>query len=289
MDKKRINNVKKMTKSMKNTKYINIFETTVIDESLPSLGTVCQPALNCSDVITSFNGIPARSNGLDNCGADACNTPSGSPPGTYGQEYLCTELVDRYYNQVYNITTTNWRVMANDYCSDHPQGVYVAAVGPEVPQEGDIYVKSSGSEGHVAIVTGYRPYYGQYGPVVHVMEQNANISGTNIYPVFYPHEGCFLTANYTHSCNYIEPNNPNCGMITATTSDDDTVISTKSSGSNNTNISTNILIGVILAGAMLIVITAFGIYRMLYTQKSKRSETKTNIDETSVDNPITNL
>ena len=84
-----------MTKSMKNTKYINIFETTVIDESLPSLGTVCQPALNCSDVITSFNGIPARSNGLDNCGADAYNTPSDSPPGTYGQEYLCTELVDR--------------------------------------------------------------------------------------------------------------------------------------------------------------------------------------------------
>ena len=98
-----------------------------------------------------------------------------------------------------------------------------------------------------------------------------------------------MTANYTHSCNYIEPNNPNCGIISATTSDDDIVISTKSSDSNNMNISTNILIGVIVSGTMLIVITAFGIYRMLYTQKSKRSETKTNIDETGVDNPITNL
>lgn len=181
----------------------------------PSEATVCSPALPCGATMTTFNGIAAYSNGVDQCTQYACNTPPNTKPGTYGQEYVCTELVDRYYNQTYHIPVTNWKVVANQYCTDHPQGVYVAAIPAQEPQPGDIWVKSAGTEGHVAIVMEYLGNYETIGPAVYVIEQNANITGTGIYPVFSPHVGCFLTANYSHSCNEVQPNNPNCGLFTA--------------------------------------------------------------------------
>ena len=213
----------------------------------------CQPALDCGEEITSFNGIPARSNGIDNCGSDACGTPPGTPPGEYGQEYLCTELVNRYYNQYYNIPVTNWKVVAKDYCTNHPNGVYVVALeGQQTPEPGDIFVKSSGSLGHVAIVTEYLPDGGDSSPAVKVIEQNANVNGVNTYPVYYPHEGCFLSTNYDRSCDNLSPNDPSCGIISNSKFESEHSLEVSNNPKTN-SLGTSATLGISL-GAILFVI-----------------------------------
>ena len=183
-------------------------------------GTVCSPALPCGEVMATFDDVDAYSNGEDQCGEDSCNgPPDNGPPGTYGPKYQCTEYIERFYSLKYGIEPENWMVVARNFCTEHPEGVYLAAVPSEPPMPGDIWVQSPESEdlyGHVAMVMKYSPDYDGLGAAVYVIEQNANVSGTNVYPVLGGHRGCFLTANYTHSCNYTAPDDVECGIIVPT-------------------------------------------------------------------------
>lgn len=231
--------------------------------------TVCSPALPCGEVMTTFNGIRAFSNGQDQCGTDGCATGSG-PPSTYGQQYLCTELVNRYYNLTYGIDVTNWKTVAKDYCTHHPIGVYVAAIPSQVPNRGDIYVKASGSLGHVCIVMDYIPNYQGNGAAVSVIEQNADISGINIYPAY--HEGCFLTANYSRSCDYLDPGNPSCGIHDLTGTDDptDDPIDDNNNSENKSNLGVEGIVGIIVGGiAVCGILTVIGMY--LFYQKAPKN------------------
>ena len=73
----------------------------------PAESSVCSPALPCSDIMTSYNVVSAYSNGVDQCTADACDPPTDDFQNPYGPQFLCTELVDRYYNTICNIGVTN--------------------------------------------------------------------------------------------------------------------------------------------------------------------------------------
>ena len=220
--------------------------------------TACDSALPCGQPMTSFNGVPALSNGEDQCGTDGCNTKNG-PPGTYGQEYLCTELVDRYYNVVYNISPTNWKTTAKDYCEQHPDGVYVAAVPQQDPQPGDVYVKASGQLGHVAIVVAVAPnFYGVGSDAVFVMEQNANVSGNSYYPVLAPHSGCFLTTNVSHSCDYVAPSASACGMIEMASS---------------SGLPVGAIVGIVVACAVIVALIGW----LVHARCAKRSVTHKDI------------
>ena len=58
--------------------------------------TVCSNPLPCGQVMTSFNGVSAYSNGADDCTGYSC-----SGYGTYGYEYQCVELAQRYFAEKY--------------------------------------------------------------------------------------------------------------------------------------------------------------------------------------------
>jgi hypothetical protein len=64
--------------------------------------TSCADAPGCGTELTSFNGVAAYSNGADQCTGNSC-----AENGTYGYEYQCVELAQRYFAQKFG-TTAIW-------------------------------------------------------------------------------------------------------------------------------------------------------------------------------------
>ena len=146
-------------------------------ETLPGFNlTSCSGAPSCGSTLSSFNGIDAKSNGHDQCTGSCC----GGSIST-GCAYQCVELAQRYFSKKYGITKI-WYDNANQMCSNHPDGVKKTSN----PQPGDLWVRNSGTYGHVAVITKV------HTNTVDVIEQNSSPSGKNTYSK--SDAGCFLTA-----------------------------------------------------------------------------------------------
>lgn len=138
--------------------------------------TSCSSAPSCGTTMATFNGIAAKSNGVNQCTGSSCGGY-----GTYGYHYQCVELAQRYFGEKHG-TTAIWHVNAKDMCSTHPSGVSKTSS----PKPGDLFVRTSGTYGHVAVITAV------YSSTVDVIEQNSSPSGRNTYSK--SDAGCFLTA-----------------------------------------------------------------------------------------------
>lgn len=100
-------------------------------------------AANSGDVIGTYRGVPAKSNGPD----------TGTGNGTW----QCVEYVKRFYRDGLGISTANWSGNANTYydASKNAQRGLMTLNngGPYPPQADDIIAFEGGGYGHVAIIT----------------------------------------------------------------------------------------------------------------------------------------
>jgi surface antigen len=141
----------------------------------------CSGAPSCGSKMASFNGVNAKSNGYDQCTGSCC----GGSIST-GCAYQCVELAQRYFNEKWGITKI-WHDNANMMCDSYPSGVKKTSN----PQPGDLWVRTSGTYGHVAVITAV------HSNTVDVIEQNSSPSGKNTYSK--SDAGCFLTAQGSNS------------------------------------------------------------------------------------------
>lgn len=128
--------------------------------------------------MASYNGIAAKSNGANQCTGNSCGGY-----GTYGSQYQCVELAQRYFAKQYG-TTPIWYGNAIDLCNTKPSGV----VTTKNPIPGDAVVFNTGSYGHVAIITSIG------GGTMNVIEQNSSPTGKNSYSTS-SNIQCYLHAN----------------------------------------------------------------------------------------------
>jgi hypothetical protein len=147
----------------------------------------CSSAPSCGTSMASFNGISAKSNGKDQCTGSCC----GGSIST-GCAYQCVELAQRYFHEKFGIAPI-WYDNANMMCSSYPKGVSKTSN----PKPGDLWVRLTGSYGHVAVITAV------HSSTVDVIEQNSSPSGRNTYAK--SDAGCFLTAQGSSSgaCSHL--------------------------------------------------------------------------------------
>ena len=146
----------------------------------------CGDAPSCGTTMATFNGISAKSNGGKQCTGNSC-----SSYGTYGYQYQCVELAQRYFGEKFG-TTPIWYGNAIDLCNTYPSGV--SKTNSPIP--GDLVVFDTGTYGHVAVITSVG------GGLVNVIEQNSSPTGTNSYSTS-SDIACYLHAdkNSGSSCN----------------------------------------------------------------------------------------
>lgn len=138
----------------------------------------CSGAPSCGSTMASFNGIPAKSNGANQCTGNSCGGY-----GTYGSQYQCVELAQRYFGQLYG-TTPIWYGNAIDLCNTYPSGVKKTSS----PVAGDLVVFNTGTYGHVAVITSIS------GGYLYVIEQNSSPTGKNTYSMS-SNIACYLHAD----------------------------------------------------------------------------------------------
>ena len=133
----------------------------------------------CGAVLTTFDGVPAYSNGGDQGTGSCCAGNIAT-----GCAYQCVELVQRYFHIKHGLAPI-WPVAyAKQMCSSHPSGVRTT----NYPRQGDAVVFNwAGSEyGHTAIVVSVAD------GVVNVVEQNASPTGRGTWKVAAVE--CYLSA-----------------------------------------------------------------------------------------------
>lgn len=144
----------------------------------------CSSAPSCGVAMSSYNGVSAKSNGKDQCTGSCC----GGSIST-GCAYQCVELAQRYMHEKHGIAPI-WHDNANMMCGSYPSGISKTTN----PQPGDLWVRTSGTYGHVAVITAV------HSSTVDVIEQNSSPTGKNTYNK--ADAGCFLTAGHASgSCS----------------------------------------------------------------------------------------
>lgn len=138
----------------------------------------CGDAPSCGTTMASYNGVSAYSNGANQCTGNSCGGY-----GTYGYQYQCVELAQRYFAEKYG-TTPIWYGNAIDLCNTHPSDVSKTSN----PVPGDLVVLDTGTYGHVAVITSVS------GGYVNVIEQNSSPSGKNSYSMS-SNIACYLHAD----------------------------------------------------------------------------------------------
>lgn len=119
----------------------------------------------CGTCLATFQGVCAYSNGPDMGTGNSCGKYS-----TYGYQYQCVELAQRFFANKFG-TPNIWYQNAKGFCSSHPSRVSVTTN----PQPGNLMVFGWGSFGHVAVITAVS------GSTINVIEQNDSPTGTNSY------------------------------------------------------------------------------------------------------------
>ena len=158
-----------------------------------SLGS-CSDAPSCGTTMATFNGIPAKSNGANQCTGNSCGGY-----GTYGYQYQCVELAQRYFGELYG-TTPIWYGNAIDLCDTKPSGVSKTSN----PIPGDLVVFNTGTYGHVAVITSIS------GGYINVIEQNSSPSGKNSYSTSSSIK-CYLHADKNNGGSYCNNAGWYCG------------------------------------------------------------------------------
>lgn len=154
----------------------------------------CGDAPSCGTTMTSFNGVAAKSNGANQCTGNSCGGY-----GTYGSQYQCVELAQRYFAQLYG-TTPIWYGNAIDLCDTKPSGVSITSN----PIPGDLVVFNTGTYGHVAVIKSIS------GGNLNVMEQNSSPNGLNTYSTGSSIK-CYLHANKNNGGSYCNNAGWYCG------------------------------------------------------------------------------
>lgn len=148
--------------------------------------TACSGAPACGHTMASYNGVDAKSNGASQCTGSCC----GGSIST-GCAYQCVELAQRYMHVKHGITPI-WYDNANQMCSNYPSGISKTSN----PQPGDLWVRLTGTYGHVAVITAV------HSDTVDVIEQNSSPNGRNTYTK--SSAGCFLTAGHSSgTCSHL--------------------------------------------------------------------------------------
>ena len=138
------------------------------------IGVVSQAwtAEACGTVLATYDGTAAKSNGVNTGTGVSC---VGS--GTYGLQYQCVELVMRHFKTHWNL---RWYGNAKDLLAHAKSSSFFASGSPadvEVwdngdaahpPKAGDMIVWTSGTYGHVALITGVT------ATTVAIIEQNVS-------------------------------------------------------------------------------------------------------------------
>jgi len=164
-DKENINIGKKSTAWHESTKII--FKVAIMTGIIFNLFVNMAVATNFGDVIGTYNGVDAKSNG-------PC---TGLYNGTYENTncelrqnwtYQCIEYVKRFYKDIMGMDTSRWGGNADTYyATAYAKGLDAYPNGGETPpQINDILAFSGGPYGHVAIITDVNSTY------VKLIEQN---------------------------------------------------------------------------------------------------------------------
>lgn len=141
----------------------------VLSEPEPANPSFYEPASMpaCGTALAAWDGTTAYSNGPYTATGTSC-----AGVGSYGEQYQCVELVMRHFGRKWGL---RWWGNAKDLLVNAPRDkveVYGNGDGAHPPRPGDMLVWTSGTWGHVALVTGVRP------GAVDILEQNVNGSGT---------------------------------------------------------------------------------------------------------------
>jgi len=126
----------------------------------------------CGTVLGTFDGTAAKSNGANTGTGSSC-----AGTGTYGLQYQCVELVMRHFKTHWNL---RWYGNAKDLLahaktasyfqtgSPADVAVYTNGDGAHPPVAGDMIVWTTGTYGHVALVTNVTT------SKVEILEQNVS-------------------------------------------------------------------------------------------------------------------
>jgi hypothetical protein len=126
----------------------------------------------CGKVLATWDGTEAKSNGTNTGTGVSCGGT-----GTYGLQYQCVELVMRHFKTHWNL---RWYGNAKDLLAHAKSSSYFASGSPadvEVwnngdgahpPKAGDMIVWTSGTYGHVALITNVT------ASTVDIIEQNVS-------------------------------------------------------------------------------------------------------------------
>jgi len=124
----------------------------------------------CGAVMATWDGTSAKSNGVDTGTGSSC-----AGTGTYGLQYQCVELVMRHFKTHWGL---RWYGNAKDLLAHAKTASYFASGSPSdvavynngdaahPPVPGDMIIWTSGTYGHVALVTAVT------ASKVAIMEQN---------------------------------------------------------------------------------------------------------------------
>jgi len=155
---------------------INITNTTDIKNQI----------IPCGEIMSSYNGIPAYSNGEYQGTGYSCSDWSST-----GLQFQCVEYTQRYMNTLYGIAPV-WPVdFAYEMCESYPSGITPV----NYPSEGFGVVFNWFPYGHTAIVTGFNDN------IINVIEQNGSPSGTATY--YQSSVLCYLAPYYQKQNNTI--------------------------------------------------------------------------------------
>jgi surface antigen len=140
--------------------------------TLVTVNSRTDAAPSCGTELSSYRGIPAKSNGIFQWKPYDCTTR-----GTYGDRYQCVEYVRRFYEEALGVDTSCWRGNAVTYFANASNFglIRYANGGQTQPVPDDIVVFSNHEEddtGHVAIVTNVTD------TEVTIIEQNWSVTGT---------------------------------------------------------------------------------------------------------------
>lgn len=104
----------------------------------------------CGQLLHSYKGVSAFSNGIDQGSGKSC----GGVNGQFGSQYQCVEYVRRFYSQALGTDTSRWRGNGGTYYNTASTKGLIAVPngGPARPYPDDILVFSGNNFGHVAVI-----------------------------------------------------------------------------------------------------------------------------------------
>lgn len=168
---------------------------------------------SCGQVLASWEGIPAYSNGPDQWKTMDCDPYNLKPPyGAFGEQFQCTEFVKRFYAHLGDTSAAKWTGNAYDYFASANTDLTPPSVGAYANNKNLLHIPNPGTsppapddilvfrgpnlEGHVAIVTNVT------ATTVTFIEQNWSVTGTSSLPLSTTCSGAGCTYTISNRISY---------------------------------------------------------------------------------------